>query len=64
MMGAAGQSKAQVLPKADLNDYVGKYKMTGLPFPYIEVSIQDGKLNMKAGEQAGRGDPNERSGSI
>jgi cytochrome c len=27
--------------------------MTGLPFPYIEVSIQDGKLMMKAGEQSG-----------
>src|SRR5438045_32107 len=39
--------------KADLNDYVGKYKMTGLPFPYIEVSVQDGKLMMKAGEQGG-----------
>ena len=40
-------------PKADLNDYVGKYKMTNLPFPYIEVSVQDGKLFMKAGEQGG-----------
>lgn len=27
--------------------------MTGLPFPYIEVSILDGKLHMTAGEQAG-----------
>jgi cytochrome c len=45
--------KPQVIPKTDLNDYVGKYKMTGLPFPYIEVSLQDGKLNAKAGEQAG-----------
>jgi cytochrome c len=40
-------------PKADLNDYVGKYKMTNLPFPYIEVSVQEGKLFMKAGEQGG-----------
>ena len=40
-------------PKVDLNDYAGKYKMTGLPFPYIEVSVLDGKLYMKAGEQGG-----------
>ena len=39
--------------KVDLNDYAGKYKMTGLPFPYIEVTVQDGKLMMKAGEQGG-----------
>jgi cytochrome c len=44
---------AKDIPKTDLNDYVGKYKMTGLPFPYIEVSVQDGKLFMKAGEQGG-----------
>jgi len=43
--------------KVDLNDYVGKYKMTGLPFPYIEVSIQDAKLYMKAGEQGGAVNP-------
>ncbi len=41
------------IPKVDLNDYTGKYKMTGLPFPYIEVSVQNGKLMMKAGEQGG-----------
>lgn len=41
------------IPKADLNDYVGKYKMSNLPFPYIEISVQDGKLFMKAGEQGG-----------
>jgi len=43
--------------KIDLNDYVGKYKMTGLPFPYIEVTIQDSKLYMKAGEQGGTVNP-------
>ncbi|MGC4034741.1 MAG: ThuA domain-containing protein [Chitinophagaceae bacterium] len=46
-------TKTDELPKADLNDYVGKYKMTGLPFPYIEISVQDGKLMIKAGEQGG-----------
>jgi cytochrome c len=35
----------------DLNAYAGKYKMTGLPFPYIEVSVKDGKLMMDAGGQ-------------
>ena len=48
-------------PKADLNDYVGIYKMTGLPFPYIEVSVQDGKLNMKAGEQGGAISPTDEA---
>lgn len=53
--GDAGNDKSvqAEAPKTDLNDYVGKYKMTGLPFPYIEVSVQDGKLFMKAGEQGG-----------
>jgi len=37
----------------DLNVYAGKYKMTGLPFPFIEVSVTDGKVFMKAGEQGG-----------
>ena len=27
--------------------------MTGLPFPYIEVSVKEGKLIMDAGGQAG-----------
>jgi cytochrome c len=44
-------------PKIDFNDYTGKYKMTGLPFPYIEVSVKDGKLMMKAGEQEGEVTP-------
>ncbi len=47
------QNVQKDLPKVDLNDYVGKYKMTGLPFPYLEVSIADGKLMMKGGEQSG-----------
>ena len=48
---------AKDIPKADLNDYAGKYKMTGLPFPYIEVSVQDGKLMMKAGDNNGEISP-------
>jgi cytochrome c len=27
------QTTQKEMPKADLNDYVGKYKMTNLPFP-------------------------------
>ena len=41
----------------ELSAFAGKYKMTGLPFPYIEVSVKEGKLNMDAGGQAGPIDP-------
>ncbi len=37
----------------DLNNYTGKYKMTGLPFSHVEVSVKDGKLMMNAGGQEG-----------
>jgi cytochrome c len=37
----------------DLNVYTGKYNMTGLPFPFIEVIVKDGKLLMSAGGQTG-----------
>jgi cytochrome c len=56
-----GDSKA-VAPIAtytndELTAFTGKYKMTGLPFPYIEVSVKEGKLIMDAGGQAGPIDP-------
>lgn len=41
----------------ELNAFTGKYKMTGLPFPYIEVSVKEGRLAMDAGGQAGPIDP-------
>jgi len=41
------------VPKINLDEYTGKYKMTGLPFPYVEVSLKDGKLMMQAGDQGG-----------
>lgn len=41
----------------ELNAFTGKYKMTGLPFPYIEMSVKEGKLIMDAGGQAGPIDP-------
>jgi cytochrome c len=56
-----GEVKAAVSAANYTNDelaaFAGKYKMTGLPFPYIEVSIKDGKLIMDAGGQAGPIDP-------
>ncbi|NNV57937.1 ThuA domain-containing protein [Limnovirga soli] len=59
--GAATQNAAPVVPKVDLNDFVGKYTMTGLPFPFIEITLQDGKLMMKAGEQGGAITPMEEA---
>src|SRR5204862_199092 len=49
----SNQSVQKDLPKVDLNDYVGKYKMKGFQFPYIEVSFKNEKLIMKAGKQGG-----------
>jgi cytochrome c len=59
----SGQTTQQEMPKPALDDYAGKYKMTGLPFPYIEVAVQEGKLLMKANQQDGTltplGDPDK-----
>ncbi|MEP7323636.1 MAG: carbohydrate-binding protein, partial [Saprospiraceae bacterium] len=44
-------------PKVGLSDYQGKYKMTGLPFEYINVNPKDGKLIMEAGGQVGEISP-------
>jgi cytochrome c len=41
------------MPAADLNVYVGKYKMTGLPFEYMTVLVKDGKLMLDANGQVG-----------
>ncbi len=45
--------------KTSLTDYVGKYKMTGLPFEYLEISTKDGKLLMNAGGQEGELTPTD-----
>jgi cytochrome c len=37
----------------DLGDYAGKYKMSGLPFEEIEVTLQGGKLHVSAGGNEG-----------
>ncbi len=45
--------KARSYTANELKAYVGKYKMTGLPFPFIEISVNDNKLMMDAGGQIG-----------
>lgn len=50
-------AQAAPTPTNDLAAYTGKYKMTGLPFDYIEVSVKDGKLVMDAGGQGGEVKP-------
>lgn len=49
----SSQNNLPAPPKAALDEYTGKYKMTGLPFPYIEISVKDGKLAMKAADKEG-----------
>jgi cytochrome c len=46
-------------PKTNLEDYVGKYKMTGLPFDFIEISVKEGKVIMNAGTQGGPINPTD-----
>ncbi|HYG41277.1 MAG TPA: ThuA domain-containing protein [Cytophagales bacterium] len=45
--------KADPVKAADLNSYAGTYKMTGLPFEQVVVSVKDGKIIMEAGGQTG-----------
>ena len=45
--------------KVDLKDYSGKYNMTGLPFPFIEVCVKEGKLIMDAGGSIGEITPTD-----
>ena len=48
----AGNTTAPTTP-IDLETYAGKFKMTGLPFEYIIITANDGKLIMEAGGQTG-----------
>jgi cytochrome c len=53
---ASGNPKAtetQASAKTNIQDYAGKYKMQGLPFDYVEISIADDKVIMNAGGQGG-----------
>lgn len=45
--------------KTNIEEYVGKYKMTGLPFDYVEITVQDGKVIMNAGGQGGPVSPTD-----
>ncbi|GAB3908801.1 hypothetical protein GCM10028803_45130 [Larkinella knui] len=38
-------------PAQDLEAFAGKYKMSGLPFEYIEIIPKEGRLSMKAGDK-------------
>jgi cytochrome c len=49
----ATASGASAQPPAALEAYAGKYKMTGLPFEYIEITPKDGKLHVSAGGNEG-----------
>lgn len=40
-------------PTGDLNAYTGKYRMTGLPFEFITISVKDGTLIIEANGQTG-----------
>ena len=40
-------------PKMDIDAYVGKYKMSGLPFENMEIMTKDGKLMIDAMGQVG-----------
>lgn len=54
-MNAQGQdfTGTREIPKMDVNAYVGKYKMDGLPFDHIELTNKAGKLHYTAGENQG-----------
>jgi cytochrome c len=43
-------SNNTVNTKVNADDYVGKYKMTGLPFEYIEITNKDGKVWSKSAD--------------
>jgi len=44
---------SSISSSTDLNVYSGKYKMTGLPFEFIVISIKEGKVMMEANGQVG-----------
>ncbi len=52
---AAADSKPQANASGAVSydDYAGKYKMTGLPFEFVDVNVKEGKLYIDAGGQGG-----------
>lgn len=57
----APPSAAPPTNKVSMEDYVGKYKFTGLPFEFMEVVVEDGVLAVKSSMGSGpitpTGDP-------
>lgn len=49
----ASASSVRVADPVDLTQYVGKYKMEGLPFEYITIAVKDGKLTINTGSEEG-----------
>jgi hypothetical protein len=49
----ASASFVRVADPVDLTQYVGKYKMEGLPFEYITIAVKDGKLTINTGTEEG-----------
>lgn len=41
------------LSQKEIQEFVGKYKVSGLPFEFLVISIQGGKLQIQAGESKG-----------
>ncbi|GHB78291.1 hypothetical protein [Persicitalea jodogahamensis] len=46
-------SGTRQVPEMGISSYVGKYKMEGLPFEYIELTDKSGKLHYVAGDNQG-----------
>lgn len=53
---SAGSIESENIVYSDsitLEEYAGKYKFTGLPFDYMEVTLKEGVLTVDAGGQGG-----------
>lgn len=46
-------NQVSMADSVNLTDYVGKYKMEGLPFEYITISVKDDKLTIDTGSESG-----------
>jgi hypothetical protein len=49
----ASANLVRVADPVDLAQYVGKYKMEGLPFEYITIAVKEGKLIINTGSEEG-----------
>jgi cytochrome c len=47
------EAKPQAKTEASYDEYAGKYKMTGLPFEFVEVKSEGGKISIDANGQGG-----------